>query len=252
MVLLGLLMDGGHWGLRPSQKLASLQPLSSLHLSPLRRVQPDVQQGPWKHGENERRRIHAVHSQCTHTQENTRERNACPVVWNVCTYPRSFIFPFFLFSRSSRNTTEPCVRARWMRIALKREGVLIVGTLSTFISAFNVYIVHDIRIFGNLLRNVTVKLRLDRFGNNFGFGKWIFWKKKKGILIGLRLFFTLRSVVIDLVQRSFFDFPLVNFSRNTPLLDVAMWFCCLKNKFVEMKIVKIEIRKRRSLPAIFY
>ena len=46
MVLLGLLMDGGHWGPRPSQKLASLQPLSSLHLSPLRRVQPDVQQGP--------------------------------------------------------------------------------------------------------------------------------------------------------------------------------------------------------------
>jgi len=46
MVLLGLLMDGGQYGERPSQKLASRQPLSSLHLSPKRRLHSAVQQGP--------------------------------------------------------------------------------------------------------------------------------------------------------------------------------------------------------------
>jgi len=48
MVLLGLLMDGGQYGERPSQKLASRQPLSSLHLSPKRRLHSAVQHGPWK------------------------------------------------------------------------------------------------------------------------------------------------------------------------------------------------------------
>lgn len=48
MVLLGLLIDGGQYGERPSQKLASRQPLSSLHLSPKRRLHSAVQHGPWK------------------------------------------------------------------------------------------------------------------------------------------------------------------------------------------------------------
>lgn len=69
MVLLGLLMDGGHWGPRPSQKLASLQPLSSLHLSPLRRVQPDVQQGPWKQPPRDER-----HCPVTEDGSNQRKR----------------------------------------------------------------------------------------------------------------------------------------------------------------------------------
>lgn len=46
-VLFGLLTDGGHCGPRPLQKLASLQPLSSRHLSPNFSWHAFVQQGPW-------------------------------------------------------------------------------------------------------------------------------------------------------------------------------------------------------------
>lgn len=53
MVLLGLLMDGGQYGVRPSQKLASRQPLSSLHFSLNRRLHSVVQHGPCEWG-NER------------------------------------------------------------------------------------------------------------------------------------------------------------------------------------------------------
>lgn len=46
MVLLGLLIEGGHCGFLPLQKLASLQPLSSRHLSPNRSLQLFLQHGP--------------------------------------------------------------------------------------------------------------------------------------------------------------------------------------------------------------
>lgn len=48
-VLLGLLMDGGQCGPRPSQKLESRQPLSSRHLSPNLSWHSDVQHGPCDH-----------------------------------------------------------------------------------------------------------------------------------------------------------------------------------------------------------
>lgn len=46
MVLFGLLIDGGHCGMCPSQKLGSRQPLSSRHLSPNFSVHAVVQHGP--------------------------------------------------------------------------------------------------------------------------------------------------------------------------------------------------------------
>lgn len=60
MVLLGLLMDGGQYGERPSQKLASRQPLSSLHLSPKRRLHSPVQHGPWKGKQTEPSKLRYV------------------------------------------------------------------------------------------------------------------------------------------------------------------------------------------------
>ena len=45
-VLFGLLLDGGHLGPLPLQKLSSLQPLSSLHLTPISSLHLNVQQGP--------------------------------------------------------------------------------------------------------------------------------------------------------------------------------------------------------------
>ena len=46
IVLFGLLIEGGHCGPRPSQKLASRQPLSSRHLSPNFSSHVVVQHGP--------------------------------------------------------------------------------------------------------------------------------------------------------------------------------------------------------------
>lgn len=195
------------------------------------------------------------HSRCTftvhtHTGEHTRKKRVSSCVERV--YVSSIVyFSFFpFFQIVEKYDWAVCSRAMDAH-RFEKRGSSHCG------NAFNVYIGFQ-RLYcpryTDLWKSSPERNRetpLDRFGNNFGFGKWIFWKKKKDILIGLRLFFTLRSVVIDLVQKSFFDFPLVNFSRDTDLLDVAT-FCCLKNKFVEMKIVKIEIRKRRSLPAIFY
>ena len=48
IVLFGLLIDGGHCGPCPSQKLASRQPLSSRHLSLNFSAHVVVQHGPWK------------------------------------------------------------------------------------------------------------------------------------------------------------------------------------------------------------
>ena len=83
--------------------------------------------GPGKHGENERRR-------CSYTRDmiwGRRERNACPVVRNVCTYPSIvyFFFSFFLFFLEKYEEEQRV--SRWMCFEKKRS--LIVRTLSTFI-----------------------------------------------------------------------------------------------------------------------
>lgn len=51
-VLFGLLIDGGQCGTLPSQKLASLHPLSSLHFTPNCNWHSFVQQGPCAFNKN--------------------------------------------------------------------------------------------------------------------------------------------------------------------------------------------------------
>lgn len=140
MVLLGLLMDGGHWGLRPSQKLASLQPLSSLHLSPLRRVQPDVQQGPWKHGEMNDTATAGLYIMADMEQKRVsscveRVYTVSSIVFFSFFSPPSFLSVFlFFFFFPGRREIRLCVRARWMRLhRFEKEN-------SHCENAFNVYI----------------------------------------------------------------------------------------------------------------
>lgn len=94
---------------------------------------------PGKHGENERRRTAArVHTRYGTDAKETRVQLCGTCVRN----PRSFIF-FFFFQLVEKYE---CVRARWMCTALKRGQS---HCENAFISAFNVYIVHDIG-FGSL------------------------------------------------------------------------------------------------------
>lgn len=85
--------------------------------------------GPGKHGENERRR-------CSYTRDmiwGRRERNACPVVRNVCTYPSIvyFFFSFFLFFLEKYEEEQRV--SRWMCFEKKRSLIVRTFLLSTFI-----------------------------------------------------------------------------------------------------------------------